>query len=109
LPGDRDAPESLFQHRHRHSESDASNEEHAGYDTELTSNHEARKVAALTLRKELAGLLGKTESRSDAGILATAKKAICIPSRRPTTLEDEENNDSSPLRDTFPHGGLALE
>jgi hypothetical protein len=40
--------------------------------------------------------LAKTESpRSDAGILATAKKAICIPSRRPTTHEDEENNDST--------------
>jgi hypothetical protein len=89
--------------------SDASNEEHARYDTELTSNHEARKVAASPERSSQV-FLAKTESRSDAGILATAKKAICIPSRRPTTLmRMKKTMTAAHSGNTFPHGGLALE
>jgi hypothetical protein len=87
--------------------SDASNEEHARYDTELTSNHEAKKVSPLNRARRSSwhrvssfrrGNLGNSKE----GNLHTFKKTD-------NAHEDEENNDSSPLRNTFPHGGLALE
>jgi hypothetical protein len=51
-----------------------------------------------TLNRSSQGSLAKQVLNWD-GNLATAKKAICIPSRRPTTLmRMKKNNDSSPTQ-----------
>merc|ERR1719148_385861 len=48
--------------------------------------------------------------RSSSGILATAKKAICIPSSIPTTaIKPKKKNYSYSRRNTFPHGSLVVE
>jgi hypothetical protein len=64
-----------------------------------------------TPEKELAGLLGENRVSSfRRGNLGNSKEGNLHTFKKTDNAhEDEENNDSSPLRDTFPHGGLALE
>jgi hypothetical protein len=63
----------------------------------------------LTLEKELAGLLGETSLHSfRRGNLGNSKEGNLHTFKKTDNAHEDEEN-SSPLRDTFPHGGLALE
>jgi hypothetical protein len=89
----------------------ASNEEHTGYDTELTSHHESREVVTFSRVQQVTCPQGpygiSTFGSRDLG--DGEESNLHTLEHTNDGHEDEEDNDCEPCRYSLPHGGLVIE
>ena len=90
---------------------DSGNNKEARNDTQLTPNHESRKVVSGLVIQKCARLLGPVSISALGFVLLGSVEERNLHTFKHTnhTQQDHEKNDRQPTWNTFPHGSLALE